>query len=52
MVAKKFCPEGSRVIIQTQKNNRDMYARYLSEVFFQGQNISDFLIATKVVKEF
>ncbi len=43
-VAKKFCPIGSTVKIQTHKTKRDMYARYIAEVFFNGKNISNYLL--------
>lgn len=48
MVAKKFCPEGSTVKLETFKNKRDMYARYLAEVYFEGQNVSDYLLGEGV----
>jgi len=51
-VAKKFCPLGSRVTVKTQKSQRDMYARYIGEVYFQGKNISDYLLEKKVAKLF
>jgi len=44
MVAKKFCPVGSTVTVETFKYKRDMYARYLAEVSFKGQNLSDYLL--------
>jgi len=49
-VAKKFCPLGSRVTVKTKKSQRDMYARYIGEVYFQGRNISDYLLEKKVAK--
>lgn len=52
MVAKKFCPEGSMVVITTRKENRDQYARYIAEVTYNNQNISDYLLNKKVVKPF
>ncbi|WP_193217809.1 MULTISPECIES: thermonuclease family protein [unclassified Imperialibacter] len=42
--AKKFCPEGSLVVLQTQKERRDRYARYLVEVVHDGENLSDSLL--------
>lgn len=44
MVAKRFCPVGSTVMVETFKNRRDKYARYLAEVSFEGQNVSDYLL--------
>lgn len=51
-VARKFCPEGSAVIITTQKQNRDHFARYIAEVTFNSVNVSDYLIDKKVVNSF
>ncbi len=51
-VAKKFCPLGSIVKIQTRKSKRDIYARYIAEVFFKKKNISDYLLKKKVVKKY
>lgn len=48
MVAKKFCPVGSTVKLETFKNKRDMYARYLAEVYFENQNVSDYLLKKNV----
>jgi micrococcal nuclease len=50
-VVKKFCHEGSSVQITTSKNKRDKYARYIAEITFNDQNISDYLIANGCVKE-
>jgi micrococcal nuclease len=50
-VVGKFCPAGSMVTITTQKNKRDMYARYIAEVIFNGANVSDFLIKNGCVVE-
>lgn len=50
MVGKKFCPVNSIVKVQTQKSSRDMYARYLAEVYYGNKNISDYLLEKKVVK--
>ena len=50
-VGKKFCPHGSWLKIKTHKNKRDMYARYIAEVFYNGENISDYLLKMKVGKE-
>lgn len=44
MVARKFCPHGSTVTVKTFKSKRDRYARYIAEVSFQGQNLSDYLL--------
>lgn len=52
MVGKRFCPKNSIIKIHTKKNSRDMYARYLAEVYYQGKNLSDYLIKQKVVKVF
>ena len=49
-VAKKFCPNGSMVQIKTFKIHKDMYARYIAEVHFEGQNLSDYLLESGVVK--
>lgn len=48
MVGKKFCPEGSPVEIQTFKMKKDLYARYVAEVSFEGQNLSDYLLGMGV----
>lgn len=48
MVGKKFCPVGSIVKLETFKNKRDMYARYLAEVYFKGQNLTDYLLEKEV----
>ena len=48
MVAKKFCPVGSTVMVETFKSKRDMYARYIAEVSFEGQNLSDYLLSEGV----
>lgn len=46
--AKKLCPEGSDVIVNTMKNpKQDMYARYIAEVTFKEKNISDELLKLK-----
>ncbi len=50
MVAKKICPHGSTVTVRTFKSKRDMYARYIAEVTFQGVNISDYLLEQGVAK--
>lgn len=49
--AKQLCPHGSQVIIQTKKNQRDMYARYIAEVKFGKKNLSDELLKLKVVEK-
>ena len=51
-VAGLFCPVGSMVKIQTSKSKKDMYARYIAEVFFKQKNISDYLLEQGVVKEY
>ncbi len=51
-VAKKFCPNGSEVKIQTHKTKRDKYARYIAEVFFKGKNLSDYLLKQGVAKKY
>jgi micrococcal nuclease len=48
--ARKFCPEGSLVTIQTMKEKRDRYARYLAEVIHEGQNLSDYLLEIGAAK--
>ncbi len=48
MVAKKFCPHGSTVTVETFKSKRDMYARYIAEVSFEGRNMSDYLLSEGV----
>ena len=51
--AKKICPEGSEVIIQTSKNpKRDMYDRYIAEIVFKNKNLSDELLKLKGVDAF
>jgi micrococcal nuclease len=35
-----FCPEGEWVTIVTQKENKDVYSRYLAEVVYKGTNLS------------
>lgn len=52
MVGRKFCPEGSMVEIQTFKMKKDMYARYIAEVTFEGENLSDYLLEEGVAKLF
>lgn len=52
MIGKKFCPEGSIVEIQTFKMKKDMYARYIAEVTFEGKNLSDYLLETGVAEVF
>lgn len=52
MVGKKFCPENSKIEVHTTKTSRDMYARYLAEVYYAGKNISDYLIEQSVVTVF
>ncbi|WP_151998045.1 MULTISPECIES: thermonuclease family protein [unclassified Imperialibacter] len=42
--AKKFCSKGSQITLQTQKEKRDRYARYLAEVVHDGENLSDYLL--------
>ena len=49
--AKKFCPKGQIVTLQTSKEKRDRYARYIGEVICKGQNLSDYLINLGVVKK-
>lgn len=48
--AKKFCPEGSLVVLQAQKERRDRYARYLAEVVHDGENLSDYLLEIGAAK--
>ena len=50
--ADQMCPVGSEVIIETSKTKRDMYARYITEIIFEGKNISDELLRLKVVKKY
>jgi len=52
MVWKKFCPVWSMVKIETHKNKKDMYARYLANVFFNWINLSEFLLEKWVVRKF
>jgi micrococcal nuclease len=47
-VGKKFCPLGTKVVIHTTKGSKDMYGKYLEEVTYNGQNLSDYLIEKKV----
>ena len=42
--ARKFCPEGAEVILRTTKAGRDRYARYIAEVLYKGENLSDYLV--------
>ena len=49
-VAKKFCPENSEVLVSTNKNKKDMYARYIAEITFNGINLSDYLLENGCVK--
>lgn len=51
-VGKKICPHGSEVLLQTKKSDRDMYARYIAEVTFEGKNLSDYLLSTGAVEPF
>ncbi|MEQ9219577.1 MAG: thermonuclease family protein [Cyclobacteriaceae bacterium] len=48
--AKKFCPEGAVITIQTAKEHRDRYARYLAEVVYKNQNLSDYLLKIGAAK--
>lgn len=50
-VANKLCSKGSLVQVKTSKNKRDMYARYIAEITFNGKNVSDHLIENGCVKE-
>jgi micrococcal nuclease len=51
--AKKICPEGSVVIVDTKRNPRqDMYARYIAEIKIGKKNVSDELLKRKVVRRF
>ena len=51
--AHKICPPGSKVVIQTSKSpHQDRYARYIAEIIFRGQNISDQLKKLKGVEEY
>ncbi|MBU1090151.1 thermonuclease family protein [Patescibacteria group bacterium] len=50
--AELLCPVGSEVIVETSKSDRDRYARYIAEIIFEGENISDELLARKLVKKF
>ncbi len=52
VVWKWFCPVDSLVTVQTQKSKRDMYARYIAEVFYDGKNLSDYLLDAGVVEKF
>ncbi len=52
MVCKKFCPLGSIVEINTFRIKKDMYARYIAEVLFDGKNISDYLFEQGVAERF
>jgi len=47
--AKKFCPEGSQILLQTKKEKRDIYSRYIAEISFEGKNVSDYLLQKRVV---
>ena len=51
LLVKKFCPHGSTVVVQTFKNKKDMYARYIAEVILEGENISDYLLEEGGVEE-
>ena len=42
--ARKFCPEGAEITLQTTKAGRDRYARYIAEVLYKGENLSDYLV--------
>ena len=51
--ARKICPHGSGIIIETKKNpRRDMYARYIAEIVFGGKKLSDELLKLGVVGRF
>ncbi len=50
-VGKKFCPEGETVEIKSKVIHIDMYARYIAEVFYNGINLSDYLLEMNVGKE-
>ena len=49
--AKKFAPEGSKVVLNTSKSNIDRYSRYIGEITFNGKNVSDYLIKIGIVDE-
>ena len=48
-MANRLCPEGSLVIIKTRKI-QDMYARYIGEIIFKDENVSDYLLKNGCVK--
>ncbi len=50
-VARQFCPVGSMVTVTTSKNKRDMYARFIGEIIYNGKNISDYLLQQGCVEE-
>lgn len=51
--AKKLCPVGSEIIIETQKAlRRDMYDRYIAEIKIGDKNVADELLKKKLVKKF
>lgn len=51
-VGRTFCPEGSPVEIKTFKIKKDMYARFIAEVLFEGINLSDYLLQKNVAEKF
>ncbi|MEQ8812379.1 MAG: thermonuclease family protein [Imperialibacter sp.] len=38
------------MVLQTQKEKRDRYARYLAEVLHEGKNLSDYLLGIGAAK--
>jgi micrococcal nuclease len=51
--AKRLCPHGSKIIIQTKKNPvQDMYARYIANVLFNGIDLSNELVKLKGVEKY
>ena len=50
--AKKFCPKGAIITLQTAKEKRDRYARYIAEVIYQDKNLSDYLLEIGAAKPY
>jgi len=46
-----LAPEGSQVVLTTSKSSIDRYSRYIGEISFNNENVSDYLIKIKAVKE-
>jgi len=44
-------PVGTMIVIETAKDGKGKYGRYVAEIFYNGQNISDYLLANNMAEE-